>query len=177
MGQRDRRDPGVRRQVSGGSGAPEEIHISPDERDVLRSVDGEATVQSIVDRSPMGEFDVYRILYELLNRHLIEEVPHARPAGTPRRERSGPGILSHALTFVVLLAAAFSVATFSRNPLNPWKMAVESSPQSRLDLYGSRGRLERLERNFLCSECVVQKNRHTGSKTCPRVLAVCLCAV
>lgn len=131
---------------SGDSGSPEEIHISPDERDVLRSVDGEATVQAIVDRSPMGEFDVYRILYELLNRHLIEEVPCTRPAGPPRRERTGPGVLSHALTLLIILAAALSVATFSRNPLNPWKMAVDDSPQSRLDLYGSRGRLERLER-------------------------------
>ena len=70
----------------------------------------------------------------------------ARAVGVSRRAETGPGILIHALTVLVLLGAALSVATFSRNPLNPWTLGVDPSPQSRLELYGSRGRLERLER-------------------------------
>ena len=38
-------------------------------------------------------------------------------------------------------------------------------------------RLKRFERDLLCPECVVQKNRHTGSKICLRVSVVCPCAV
>jgi len=122
-----------------------ELRISPDEREILRLVDGRLTVQGIVDSSPQGEFDVYHVLYELLSRHLIEEVPTS-PAIALRPAASDSRVVGRGLVILVVVAAAFSVATFSRNPLNPWTMALHNSPQSRLDLYASRGRLERLER-------------------------------
>jgi len=103
-----------------GSAEEGEIHISPDERDILRSVDGVVTVQEIVDRSPLGEFDVYRILYELLNRHLIEEVPTARPVGISRAVATGPGILSRALSIVLLLAATLWVSGRRRSAGSRW---------------------------------------------------------
>ena len=45
-----------------------------EEQDVLHMVDGRHTIQDLVDRCPLGEFDTYRILYDLLDRGLIEEV-------------------------------------------------------------------------------------------------------
>src|SRR5262245_41807410 len=61
--------------VAEGTGKKKDsIQLSPDERDVLHLVDGHASVQDIADLSALAEFDVYRMLYDLLNRNLIEEV-------------------------------------------------------------------------------------------------------
>ena len=125
-----------------------ELRTSPDEVEILRLVDGQATVQEVVNRSPIGEFDVYRILYELLNHHLIEEIaaspsPEAGPAGEKISR------LLNLLVPVVLLAASLlSVLTLARNPLTPWKMALEGEERARLGTYASRARLELLERSL-----------------------------
>jgi hypothetical protein len=123
-----------------------EIRISPDERDILRMVDGEVGVQDIVDRSPLGEFDVYRILYELLNRHLIEEVPAARTSGATRRRDEDSNVVGRIAQVFLIALAVLSVATFDRNPLNPWKTAFQGTQRTQLSAYAGRGRVERLER-------------------------------
>jgi hypothetical protein len=123
-----------------------ELRISPDEREILRMVDGEVGVQDIVDRSPLGEFDVYRILYELLNRHLIEEVPSAKAPGTARVSDGPSPTTGRIIRVLLLIAAAMSVATFDRNPFNPWKMAFQGTQRNQLALYAGRGRVERIDR-------------------------------
>ncbi|HVQ34373.1 MAG TPA: DUF4388 domain-containing protein, partial [Candidatus Bathyarchaeia archaeon] len=66
-------------------GRAEEVAVSREERSVLHMVDGRSSVQDIVDASPLGEFDVYHTLYELLDRSLIEEAPvSAVAAVTPQ---------------------------------------------------------------------------------------------
>jgi hypothetical protein len=123
-----------------------ELRISPDDREILRLVDGELGVQDIVDRSPLGEFDVYRILYELLNRHLIEEVPSAKAPGTVRQADGPSRVLGRAVQVLLLVIAALAVATFERNPLNPWRMAFQGEQQNQLAVYAGRGRVERIDR-------------------------------
>jgi hypothetical protein len=109
-------------------------------------VDGELSVQDIVDRSPLGEFDVYRILYELLNRHLIEEVPSAKVPGGARHTDGPSRLLGRIVQILLLLVAALALVTFERNPLNPWKTAFEGAPQDQLAVYAGRGRVERIDR-------------------------------
>jgi hypothetical protein len=133
-------------EADGAGGSGGELRISPDEREILRLVDGRVTVQGIVDGSPQGEFDVYRILYELLSRHLIEEVPMSPAVGALRPAARDSKVVGRVLAVLLIVAAAISVALFSRNPLNPWTLAFQGDPQARLDLYASRGRLARLER-------------------------------
>jgi len=72
---------------SAGQGAREEaaggITLSPTEQQVYGLVDGRRTVQDIVDRSMLSEFETCRTLYELINRQILEEVRIAAPAKSP----------------------------------------------------------------------------------------------
>lgn len=121
------------------------LKISPDERDVLRMVDGVATVQDIVDASAAAEFDVYRTLYELSNRSLIEVVDLAVATSGAVEARRGFPWVSVVLQVVVLVAAAAGVATLSTNPFTPWKVVAGSHDTELLKTYASRNRLERVE--------------------------------
>ena len=121
-----------------------DISLTAEERRVLRLVDGRSTVQEIVDRSCLGEFDTYRTLYELLNRSLVEETsaPVAEVAavtGAWIRHRAT------ALVAVLLLVSAAAVATLPHNPLTPWRLAASGDEIARLKTYASRGRLERIQ--------------------------------
>ena len=121
------------------------IRLSPEERDILRLVDGVATVQDIVDTSALAEFDVYRLLVELLNRNLIDlvEVAVEEGAATPSadRRRWTSGILQ----VLVFALAAVGVLTLRANPYTPWKLAARSPETELLKTYVSRNRLERVE--------------------------------
>jgi hypothetical protein len=121
------------------------IRISPDERDVLHLVDGRASVQDIVDMSALAEFDIYRILYELLNRNLIEEVTISVAVGlTPAVETRNVWV-SFALQTLVLSAAALGLLTINFNPMTPWRLVDESRETEVFKNYASRNRLERIE--------------------------------
>jgi hypothetical protein len=126
--------------------ADDEGAISPEERDILRMVDGVATVQSIVDSSAMAEFDVYRLLVDMLGRHLIEEVViHADPEAATRSD-TWTRLGSTVLQAVVIAAAALGLLSLSRNPFTPWRLATHGPETALLKTYIDRNRLERLER-------------------------------
>src|SRR3989449_4942106 len=88
------------------------VTLSEEDRRVYQLVDGKRTVQEIVERCSLSEFDTCRILYELVGRQLLEEVrisgPKAAPAapapavGT-RRATSRPLL---AVGYLVLVAVA-----------------------------------------------------------------------
>jgi hypothetical protein len=122
-----------------------ELRISPEERDVLRQVDGSATVQDVVDTSALAEFDVYRLLVELLNRNLIERLEVEVDAGTPERRVDRVRWTSGILQVIVIALAAFGVVTLGANPLTPWRLAGRSRETELLKTYVSRNRLERVE--------------------------------
>lgn len=85
------------------------ITLSDTERLVYALVNGQRPVQEIADRSPMSEFDTCRTLYELISRHLLEEVRRtaAPGAAAPRAPaRSSPVLLGLAYLAVVLLAGS-----------------------------------------------------------------------
>lgn len=131
-------------QKDAGSESPA-IKLSPEERDVLHMVDGTSTVQDLVDTSPLGEFDVYRVLYELISRSLIEEVRVFAVAGVAPQEEVRGRWLSLALQVVVLALAAFGVVTVRSNPLTPWHHVESGAETVLLKTYASRSRVERAE--------------------------------
>jgi hypothetical protein len=126
----------------------EPLSISPEERDILHMVDGQATVQDIVDTTPMGEFDVYRLLYELLGRNLIEEVKVSAAVGAALQaeEDARSRWLSMALQGAVFALAALGLLTLRGNPATPWRIAARSDETALLKTYASRSRVERVEK-------------------------------
>lgn len=129
----------------GPAKAEKSPEITPEERDVLHAVDGVATVQDIVDTSALAEFDVYRILCELSNRHLTEVVERVAPVGDPEADRRRALWTSGALQLVVIAAAALGFATLGTNPWTPWGIVAASHETELLKTYASRNRMERLE--------------------------------
>lgn len=123
-----------------------EIKLTPEERDVLHMVDGRASVQDVVDTTPLGEFDVYRILYDLLSRNLIEEVKVSVVAGVAPEEETRGRWLSALLQAAVLAGAVTSLATLAANPWTPWKIASRAGETQLLLTYASRSRIEHIER-------------------------------
>lgn len=130
-----------------GSAAPEAdgVQVSPEELEVLHMVDGRGTVQDLVDRSPLGEFDVYRLMYELLNRNLIEEVRVAVAPGAVQAEERRRAVLAGALAVPVLLLAAAGLVASPWSPLAPWRSAGVGAETDLLKTYASQARLERIE--------------------------------
>ena len=125
------------------SGSGSEIRLTGEERDVLRMVDGRAQVQDIVDRSPLGEFDTYRILSELLTRNLIDEVKTDLPKIGQVADRT---IVGRMLQGLVVALSVVSLLSVGFNPVTPWKLLERGRETDLLQMYASRGRLERLER-------------------------------
>lgn len=123
-----------------------DVRLGSEERDVLHLVNGRYTVQDIVDRCPLGEFDTYRILYDLLDRNLIEEVrvesSERADAADDRRARIRAALLSG----MVFVLAVVSLATLRANPVSPWRLSRTAVDTDALNAYASRGRLERIEK-------------------------------
>jgi hypothetical protein len=90
------------------------IRLTPEEERVFRKVDGTRTVQEIIDAAGIGEFEVCRTLFDLMNRNLV--APGGRGAATraadatgrPERVVSGaPGYIAIALAVVLSAGALF----------------------------------------------------------------------
>ncbi len=124
------------------------ISISPEERDILRMVDGCATVRDIVDTSALAEFDVYRQLVELLARNLIEVVVVEVAAEDAARGRDRLRWASAALLSLVFALAALGIATLGLNPFTPWRLSARSRETELLKTYVGRNRLERVEKSI-----------------------------
>ena len=90
------------------------VTLSDQEAKVYSLVDGRRTVQEIIDRCSLSEFDTCRNLYDLVSRDLLEEVKAARsktaaaPAAVPhvRVPRALPRAILAAGYLLLILAAA-----------------------------------------------------------------------
>ena len=103
-----------------GAGATEDeaaraVTLSEEDRRVYQLVDGKRTVQEIVERCVLGEFDTCRVIYELIGRQLLEEVrvagpkiTTAAPAPSVPVARKAPRALL-AIGYLILVAAAGSL--------------------------------------------------------------------
>lgn len=91
------------------------VTLSEEERLIHALVDGKRSVQEIVERSTVSEFDTCRILHELIGRQLLEEARSAPVRAVPgarapeRREQAAqalpPLIVGTAATILVALLA------------------------------------------------------------------------
>jgi Domain of unknown function (DUF4388) len=114
-----------------GGGAPSEakrpvsssakIRLSSEEEKIYRLVDGNRTVQSIIDSAGMGEFDVCRTLFDLLNRNIISTVGRS----VARRAAEGPqeeeGVASATPGYAILaLVALLSIAGAATHAWSPF---------------------------------------------------------
>jgi hypothetical protein len=131
-----------------GRAAKDEIRLTPEERDVLHMVDGTSCVQDLVDASPLGEFDVYRILYDLTNRNLVEEVVVPVATGVAPEEDTRGRWASGLLQVLVWALAALGLVTVPMNPWTPWRIAARGAETELLKTYESRSRIERIERGL-----------------------------
>jgi len=90
------------------------ITLNPTEQQIYGLVDGRRTVQEIVDRSMLSEFETCRTLYELINRQILEEVRIAAPtrgpaAPAPTRARTTSPILAGVTTLLLVLLGGGAV--------------------------------------------------------------------
>jgi hypothetical protein len=141
------------------------IRLTHDEERIYRKVDGSRTVQAIIDGTGMTEFEVCRILFDLLNRNIITTAGRgvAREAQPGRAEpAAAPGSARFVLPVVALVAVAFGLLAH-RTPF-----AVVGRPPLMQESYDllmeavSRSRLERLDRAILAY--------HLGRGTAPKTL-------
>ncbi len=96
------------------------IRLTPDEERIYRRVDGTRSVQGIIDATGLGEFDVCRTLFDLLNRSIIApggraEAPEVSPGAGDDADQPlrWPG---YALLLASLALTLVSLAVRLRDP-------------------------------------------------------------
>ncbi len=116
---------------------------------VLARIDGTNSVRDIIDRVPLTEFEVCRVLYDLLERGAIEEkLDQLAPGVGLKRKKGGeeesPILVRIAATMGILIVAV-SLATSWLNPLNTFYFAQRYRSLFNETSYGvSRNRLEKI---------------------------------
>ena len=124
------------------------IRLSADEESIYRKVDGTRTVQQIIDATGFGEFEVCRVLFDLLNRNIISTVGRgpARETLAGRREVSAPSLPTFAALAVVGLIAVAGLSLRWHAPFAVTGLSPLSGGAYELVLDGvNRARLERLD--------------------------------
>ena len=122
------------------------IRLTPEEERIYRKVDGTRTVQGVIDSTGGGEFEVCRILFDLLNRNIIAPVGRG-----PTRDSSmigmaaappsaAPGYIVAALCALLAagsvflrLATPFAVTGFPPLLRGSYDLVLDSASQTRLD--------------------------------------------
>ena len=85
------------------------IRLTTEEERIYRKVDGTRTVQSIIDATGLGEFEVCRVLFDLLNRNIISTLGRGEARDAMAGQAESPP--SSVPIYLVLAAtAALSVA-------------------------------------------------------------------
>src|SRR5215813_1086076 len=131
--------------------APEgTLAVSRSEAEVWKWIDGTRSVEDILERAFLSDFDVYKGLAELSDRSLIVEgkVAKAAPVSAPVRRPRAP-FSSRALGAWILLAAiiVLGILLVPRNPLNTlFRPAEESRLATSVLKSISLSRLTALER-------------------------------
>jgi hypothetical protein len=128
------------------------IVLSSEERAILQGVNGQRSVQDLIDSSLISEFDTCRVLYELIGRDLIEKTavagaPAAGKVVTAKvvtREPSVRQSSSSVWLWGLGLIVGASIFTAARNPLNG--LSVASGTERREIALMQQVSLTRLER-------------------------------
>jgi hypothetical protein len=128
--------------------ASNKIKLSGDEARVFKRVDGQRTVQGIIDASGMGDFDACKALFDLLSRDII--APTGRGAMAKEkgaRPEQVSSALGYGLMAAALVLAAAGVTLHLRSPFGVLSRPPLLNDSLRLLLDSvSRTRLERIDR-------------------------------
>ena len=146
-------DLGFDRDLDGGESESEESAkedkpeppVSEEEHEVMLMIDGRRTVGAIRDASVMGEFDVYRVLADLVTRGLLEEAGFERPEES-RAAAFASRLADWASRATVAIVALAALATLPGNGWTPWSVLERDPTTDQLRVYLSISRLETLER-------------------------------
>jgi hypothetical protein len=130
--------------------ASNKIRLSAEEERIYRKVDGVRTVQAVIDSTGLGEFDVCRTLYDLLNRNIVAPAGRGTTSRVVEEEptesivSTTPGYLVMGLVLLLATAGAFAQrrTPFAVTGLNP----VLQETSSRLRESLSLSRLNRIDR-------------------------------
>jgi hypothetical protein len=133
-----------------GATSSNKVRLTPEEERIYRKVDGTRTVQAIIDGTGIGEFEVCRMLFDLLNRNIISTVGRGAPRelapGRPEGAvvSSTPALVAGA---VVLAVAAIGATARLSSPFAVSGMPPFLKGSYTLLLEGvSHARLDRLDR-------------------------------
>jgi len=119
------------------------VKLSREERQILSLVDGKRTVGEICDLLALGEFDVYRMLADLMTRALIEEVPREQLHVAKSKEGRVVGKAGALLVQVILAAGVlFAAAMLHSNSVTPWKLLAAQPATEQFRHFVSMTRLE-----------------------------------
>jgi hypothetical protein len=128
------------------------IRLTPEEERIYRKVDGTRTVQAIIDATGLGEFEVCRVLFDLLNRNIITSAGRGEAKEIlPGQTDAAPSSRSAYIVVAVVLAISL-VAVYVRRQT---PFAVTGRPPVLTNTYGlllegvTRSRLDRLDRGIL----------------------------
>ncbi len=121
------------------------IRLSREDGRVYTLVDGKFKVCDIVLRSRMGEFEVCKVLYELLNRNLIVEAAAAPAALAVARPATARSSMAAALAVGLAAWAGLAAWRLVLSPLPLWPLDTqEGQTWSEIRSCISRSQLERL---------------------------------
>jgi len=125
------------------------IRLGPEEERVFRRVDGVRTVQSIIDTTGSGEFEVCRTLFDFLNRNLIAPSGRgsAAQAEEPEAQGTGSAVPGYAVAALVSALALAGLLVQRRAPFAV--TGLDSMLPGTYDVVSDgvlRSRLARLER-------------------------------
>jgi hypothetical protein len=129
-----------------------QIRLTPEEERIYRKVDGTRTVQQIIDATGIGEFEVCRTLFDLLNRNIISTIGR----GVAKETMAGPSsAVASAVPGYGLAAAALLVALGAALAQRSSPFAVVTQAPLLTGSVGllqegvTRARLERLDRAIM----------------------------
>ena len=130
----------------------ERVTVSVEEETVYRLVNGQYTVQDVIDRSDLGEFETCKAMFELFEKELIQEI-QSGPSMTPTQKKDRKQVdrpIAFALAVGLVGLAVHFVwtgwllgrETALERALSPFSL---SRGLERLHLAASQNRLARLE--------------------------------
>jgi hypothetical protein len=136
------------------------IRMTPEEEKIFRRVDGTRTVQAIIDSTGLGDFEVCRTLFDMLNRNLITPAGRgpSRDASRFAREEEEVEPVKVPAYAMMAVAAVLSLAGLVARLSSPFAVVGRPPLRSSYDptrssyellIQGvSRVRLERIDRSL-----------------------------
>jgi hypothetical protein len=123
------------------------LKLAADEAVVYALLDGKRSVQEVIDRGNLGDFETCRVLYDMLSRGHIAETAVGGPVRAASRSSGNLGRALERAGYVALaLAVTASLATMGRSPLSgmPRELVPPGALERIQDLV-ARNRVERLD--------------------------------